>query len=623
MASDLRSATKEEKTNSVTCGNDGDASQDPSTGSPPTPIPFSDNLCTESSNLVTSQLTCSISSGSCLPAYTPRTTSLEVRPSWTPDANPTSSVTVRRKPRIKRRLQGEKECSVCGDKAIAHNFGALTCETCKAFFRRNANRTQEIAACAFERKCVINKTTRRFCPSCRMDKCFTVGMDPSFILDNEEKEAMRERRKKKKGNMQQQDPAYEDQRAYPMEVDSSTHRGCYSLHQSPASLHSPYTLTHQSLNHLGSSTAEATSTITSGATFAASQNFPGVLSPISAAISNFYQDFPSTPHTSADSSDVVESSVESSSRVAMSSASSTGISGSAGFSERSHGEDVNYADVCSCKSPTAIPFRCSGEDEDSKTVSQGLAFRHVERDHLPWDIQLYWPLTPEERSLLTLIANCYTNIQITVHKRPADDPPPSPPANHLLSVENLVYVLDATLRRCVSFAKAVPDFRTLQEVDQIACLKASALQTYILRSSALYILERKAWQTYMGDLTFDDLQARFQNTSVRMFADYCAALKSVARTNSTLYALLHCLALFDARDATLQDRVKVNALRDKYILLLKHYLESEYSYRHSSRYLVEIMALLEDVHGLKARVLGFYNQFSKFFRPLVAEFFAA
>lgn len=33
---------------------------------------------------------------------------------------------------------GSKVCAVCGDKALGFNFGAMTCESCKAFFRRNA-----------------------------------------------------------------------------------------------------------------------------------------------------------------------------------------------------------------------------------------------------------------------------------------------------------------------------------------------------------------------------------------------------------------------------------------------------------------------------------------------------
>ncbi|CAG2100950.1 unnamed protein product [Medioppia subpectinata] len=33
-------------------------------------------------------------------------------------------------------------CSVCGDRAIGYNFGALTCESCRSFFRRNGTRVE-------------------------------------------------------------------------------------------------------------------------------------------------------------------------------------------------------------------------------------------------------------------------------------------------------------------------------------------------------------------------------------------------------------------------------------------------------------------------------------------------
>jgi Zinc finger, C4 type (two domains) len=32
----------------------------------------------------------------------------------------------------------DKICGVCGDRAIGYNFDAVSCESCKAFFRRNA-----------------------------------------------------------------------------------------------------------------------------------------------------------------------------------------------------------------------------------------------------------------------------------------------------------------------------------------------------------------------------------------------------------------------------------------------------------------------------------------------------
>jgi hypothetical protein len=47
-----------------------------------------------------------------------------------------------KKIRHKKRVNGQKICLVCGDRALAHNFDVITCESCKAFFRRNALKGQ-------------------------------------------------------------------------------------------------------------------------------------------------------------------------------------------------------------------------------------------------------------------------------------------------------------------------------------------------------------------------------------------------------------------------------------------------------------------------------------------------
>ena len=35
---------------------------------------------------------------------------------------------------------GSKQCLVCGDRALGFNFSVVSCESCKAFFRRNAHK---------------------------------------------------------------------------------------------------------------------------------------------------------------------------------------------------------------------------------------------------------------------------------------------------------------------------------------------------------------------------------------------------------------------------------------------------------------------------------------------------
>ncbi|XP_058813101.1 nuclear hormone receptor HR96 [Topomyia yanbarensis] len=79
-----------------------------------------------------------------------------------------------------------KVCSVCGDKALGYNFNAMTCESCKAFFRRNALSTKGFT-CPFSESCEITVITRRFCQKCRLEKCFQIGMKKEYIMSEEDK----------------------------------------------------------------------------------------------------------------------------------------------------------------------------------------------------------------------------------------------------------------------------------------------------------------------------------------------------------------------------------------------------------------------------------------------------
>ncbi|GMR30680.1 hypothetical protein PMAYCL1PPCAC_00875, partial [Pristionchus mayeri] len=103
-----------------------------------------------------------------------------------------------------------KICRVCGDKAYSYNFNVITCESCKAFFRRNANKEKEIR-CPFNESCEINVVSRRFCQRCRLFKCFQVGMKKEWIMTDEarlekkarveeNRERRREEAKRKEGD---------------------------------------------------------------------------------------------------------------------------------------------------------------------------------------------------------------------------------------------------------------------------------------------------------------------------------------------------------------------------------------------------------------------------------------
>ena len=69
---------------------------------------------------------------------------------------------------------------------MGHNFAAITCESCKAFFRRNALSAKKFS-CPFSNSCEISIITRRFCQKCRLEKCFAIGMKKEYIMSDEDK----------------------------------------------------------------------------------------------------------------------------------------------------------------------------------------------------------------------------------------------------------------------------------------------------------------------------------------------------------------------------------------------------------------------------------------------------
>ena len=67
-------------------------------------------------------------------------------------------------------------CAVCGDGASEHlHYGAVCCFSCRAFFRRYADR--EGCVCVRgDDNCVVDVGRRNDCMKCRLKKCVDIGM---------------------------------------------------------------------------------------------------------------------------------------------------------------------------------------------------------------------------------------------------------------------------------------------------------------------------------------------------------------------------------------------------------------------------------------------------------------
>ncbi len=99
-------------------------------------------------------------------------------------------------------------CVICGNRAIGYNYDVLSCASCKAFFRRNADQNlvcfflrllyfflyvtmlfQEKLRClGGDGQCSVAHGTRRKCLKCRLERCFAAGMRKDFFQSEEDRQ---------------------------------------------------------------------------------------------------------------------------------------------------------------------------------------------------------------------------------------------------------------------------------------------------------------------------------------------------------------------------------------------------------------------------------------------------
>ncbi|CAI2353733.1 unnamed protein product [Caenorhabditis sp. 36 PRJEB53466] len=77
--------------------------------------------------------------------------------------------------------RGEKaNCAVCDDIGDGFHFGAEACRACAAFFRRTVA-LGKVYECRQNGYCTVNSIIRSICKSCRLNKCYQVGMKSSCV----------------------------------------------------------------------------------------------------------------------------------------------------------------------------------------------------------------------------------------------------------------------------------------------------------------------------------------------------------------------------------------------------------------------------------------------------------
>ena len=122
-------------------------------------------------------------------------------------------------------ISDTEKCRICGEAAAKHvHYGAVTCFSCRAFFRRSIqNGHPKNYSCRKGGKCIITLKTRKNCQKCRFDACLAAGMKTSWVLtDDERYRRFRKHREKTSTKRRYSDePNYQTYGYAPDEVDRS------------------------------------------------------------------------------------------------------------------------------------------------------------------------------------------------------------------------------------------------------------------------------------------------------------------------------------------------------------------------------------------------------------------
>ena len=87
-------------------------------------------------------------------------------------------------------VETTESCRICREPATKHmHYGAITCFSCKAFFRRAIqNDVSHDFICRGDNNCEIGVQSRKHCQKCRFKRCLAVGMKPGWVLSKVERQ---------------------------------------------------------------------------------------------------------------------------------------------------------------------------------------------------------------------------------------------------------------------------------------------------------------------------------------------------------------------------------------------------------------------------------------------------
>lgn len=196
-------------------------------------------------------------------------------------------------------------------------------------------------------------------------------------------------------------------------------------------------------------------------------------------------------------------------------------------------------------------------------------------------------LTDEELILITSLQNVYMG---TLGDE--SDPPPES------SLTNLVNATGTIVRKLIKFSKKLEDFMNLTQDLQIVLLKGATLNCIFLRSAVSYDIDKDAWISPRGEISTTILKSATGHVMKQLHEDHvmmCRKMKELTGNDLTLFIILQVMILFSPEYVHINQRALVSNIQDRYCILLKHYMESTYSFRAAQDMFPAILQRLSEM----------------------------
>ena len=170
------------------------------------------------------------------------------------------------------------------------------------------------------------------------------------------------------------------------------------------------------------------------------------------------------------------------------------------------------------------------------------------------DPNQYRTLVPEEIILFEELRKSYSNT--------LGEMIPNVTENSYSTANDLVNQSEVAVRRLIKFIKRMQDFQQLAQEDQIAALKASVLNSLLLRSAFFYSIEDDAWVTPTGSIPTSILKSATGFGEIHdLHTAYCRTLKEITNNDYGLFALLQIIVVFDPDGEDLQNKEAISNIQ--------------------------------------------------------------